>query len=145
MAAGIEKLTALKVARLNKPGRYADGKGLYLQITKSLAKSWIFRYERDGKERFMGLGPSHSVGLADARELARAARSRLALGKDPLDERNAEIQAAKAEKLSNADFDSCAAEYIKSRQDEWKSEKHRNQWETSLRVHVSPHIGKLAV
>ena len=145
MAAGIEKLTALKVARLNKPGRYADGKGLYLQITKSLAKSWIFRYERDGKERFMGLGPSHSVGLADARERARAARSRLALGKDPLDERNAEIQAAKAEKLSNADFDSCAGEYIKSRQDEWKSEKHRNQWETSLRVHVSPHIGKLAV
>jgi len=145
MAAGIEKLTALKVSRLSKPGRYADGKGLYLQITKTLAKSWIFRYERDGKERFMGLGPSHSVGLADARELARAARTRLALGKDPLDERNAEIQAAKVEKLSNSDFDTCAAEYIKSRQDEWKSEKHRKQWETSLKVHASPHIGKLAV
>jgi len=145
MAAGIEKLTALKVARLNQPGRYADGKGLYLQITKTLAKSWIFRYERDGKERFMGLGPTHSVGLADARELARVARSRLALGKDPLDERNAEVQAAKVEKLSNSDFDTCAAEYIKSRQDEWKSEKHRKQWEATLRVHVSPHIGKLAV
>jgi hypothetical protein len=39
MAGGIEKLTALKVARLSKPGRYADGKGLYLQITKALVKS----------------------------------------------------------------------------------------------------------
>ena len=68
MAGGIEKLTALKVARLSKPGRYADGKGLYLQITKALVKSWIFRYERDGKERYMGLGATHTVSLAEARD-----------------------------------------------------------------------------
>lgn len=145
MAAGIEKLTALKVTRLSKPGRHADGKGLYLQITKTLAKSWLFRYERDGKERFMGLGPVHSVGLAEARERARDARNCLAKGKDPLDERNALVLAAKAQVQSNRDFDSCAADYIKSRQDEWKSEKHRKQWERTLAVHASPHIGKMAV
>lgn len=145
MAAGIEKLTALKVTRLSEPGRYADGKGLYLQITKTHAKSWIFRYERDGKERFMGLGPVHSVGLAEARDHARAARNLLANGKDPLAERNALALAAKALEQSNRDFDSCAADYIKSRQDEWKSEKHRKQWERTLAVHASPHIGKMPV
>ena len=145
MAGGIEKLTALKVGKLSKPGRYADGKGLYLQITKALVKSWIFRYERDGKERYMGLGATHTVGLAEARELAREARVCLTQGKDPLEVRNALVVANKAEQLSNLDFDRCAAEYIKSHQDAWKNEKHKKQWETSLSTYVSPHIGRLYV
>ena len=66
--AGIEKLTALKVSKTAKAGKYSDGKGLYLQVTKQLVKSWVFRYERGGSEHFMGLGPTHSVGLAEARE-----------------------------------------------------------------------------
>jgi len=145
MAGGIEKLTAIKVARLSKPGRYADGKGLYLQITKALVKSWIFRYERDGKERYMGLGATHTVGLAEARELAREARVCLSQGKDPLEVRNALVVANKAEQLSNLDFDRCAAEYIKSHKDAWKNDKHKKQWETSLSTYVSPHIGRLYV
>ena len=145
MAGGIEKLTALKVARLSKPGRYADGKGLYLQITKALVKSWIFRYERDGRERYMGLGATHTVGLAEARELAREARVCISGGKDPLEVRNALVVANKAEQLSNLDFDRCAAEYIKSHKDAWKNEKHKKQWETSLSTYVSPHLGRLYV
>ena len=66
--AGIEKLTALKVSKTAKAGKYSDGKGLYLQVTKQLVKSWVFRYERGGSEHFMGLGPTHSVGLAEARD-----------------------------------------------------------------------------
>lgn len=145
MASGIERLTALKVTKLSKPGRYADGKGLYLQITKALVKSWIFRYERDGKERYMGLGAIHSVGLADAREEARKARALLSRGKDPLEARNAELMASKAERASNLDFNSCAAEYIKSHQEAWKNDKHRKQWEATLRTYASPHFGRLHV
>lgn len=145
MATGIEKLTALKVMRLSKPGRYADGNGLYLQITKALVKSWLFRYERNGKERQMGLGPTHTIGLAEAREAARQARICLVGGLDPLDERAARLEANRAQQRADRDFDQCAAEYIKSRQGEWKSEKHRKQWESTLAVHASPHIGKLAV
>lgn len=145
MAGGIEKLSAIKVARLSKPGRYADGKGLYLQITKALVRSWIFRYERDGKERYMGLGATHTVGLAEARELAREARVCLSHGKDPLEVRNALVVATRAEQLSNLDFDRCAAEYIKSHQDAWKNEKHKKQWEASLSTYVSPHVGRLYV
>ncbi len=55
--AGIEKLTALKVSKTAKAGKYSDGKGLYLQVTKQLVKSWVFRYERGGSEHFMGVGP----------------------------------------------------------------------------------------
>lgn len=145
MAGGIEKLTALKVARLSKPGRHGDGKGLCLQITKRGAKSWIFRFERDGRERFMGLGPLHTVSLADAREKARVARLNLADGVDPLAKRDVEVATKKAEQASNLDFDTCAKQYIESREAEWKNAKHRQQWERSLQTHVSPHFGRVHV
>jgi Arm DNA-binding domain len=38
------KLKALTITRTSIPGMYGDGGGLYLQITGSGAKSWIFRY-----------------------------------------------------------------------------------------------------
>lgn len=49
------KLSALKVAKINRPGRYADGEGLYLQVTATLTKSWQFRYMRNRRARVMGL------------------------------------------------------------------------------------------
>ena len=35
---------------------YPDGGGLYLQVANSNAKSWLFRYAIDGRDRYMGLG-----------------------------------------------------------------------------------------
>jgi len=58
-----------------KPGdRLSDGGGLYLRVTSPDARSWVFRYGRDGKERYMGLGSLNAVSLSEAR--ARAAGSR---------------------------------------------------------------------
>lgn len=64
---GIEKLSFSKIARITKPDKYGDGGGLYLQVTKSLIKSWIFRHAKDGVEHSLGLGPLHTVGLEEAR------------------------------------------------------------------------------
>lgn len=61
------KLTAVKVAKLNKPGRYADGLGLYLQVSEPGTKAWLFGYMRFGKAHQMGLGALHAVSLAEAR------------------------------------------------------------------------------
>ena len=40
----IGKLTALKVQKARKAGMYADGGGLYLRVTESGAKNWVFRF-----------------------------------------------------------------------------------------------------
>ena len=64
MARQANRLTALKVKSLEKPGRYADGYNLWLQISENGGKSWVLRYMLDGKARHMGLGPSHTVTLA---------------------------------------------------------------------------------
>ena len=76
-------LNARRVETLKAPGRYGDGQGLYLQITKPGTKSWLFRYERNGRERWMGLGPFHTISLQEARERARKARQQLLDGRDP--------------------------------------------------------------
>ena len=51
-----------------KQGNYADGGGLYLQVTKSGAKSWIYKFMLNGRAREMGLGPLHTVSLPVARD-----------------------------------------------------------------------------
>jgi len=63
----LNRLTAIHVTRTKKPGVYRDGGGLYLQVSRTLAKSWLFRYMRQGKARGMGLGPVHTVSLVEAR------------------------------------------------------------------------------
>lgn len=84
------RLSALAVSRQKTPGMYADGGGLYLQVSRSGSKSWIFRYAMEGREREMGLGPLHTVSLSEARELALEARKLKLRGVDPIDARNAE-------------------------------------------------------
>lgn len=145
MAGGIEKLSALKVARLSKAGYYGDGGGLYLQVGVKGSKSWIFRYMRLGRERQMGLGALHTVSLADARESARQARRCLLDGLDPIEKRNKALAAVCAEQARDLDFDTCAKHYIESHEAGWKNAKHRQQWENTLRVHASPHIGKIHI
>jgi hypothetical protein len=39
------------------PGLYADGGGLYMQVSQEGTKAWIFRYTRAKRPRKMGLGP----------------------------------------------------------------------------------------
>jgi hypothetical protein len=83
-------LTTRQVAKLTEPGRYGDGRGLYLQVTPTGARSWLLRYERGGRERAMGLGPVEDFTLDQARERARKARQLLKDGIDPIDARNEE-------------------------------------------------------
>src|SRR5260221_11133256 len=78
-------LTVKRVTRLKKPGRYGDGHGLYLQVVNKDNRSWLLRYERGGRERYMGLGPLHTVSLEEAREKAREQRKLLLEGPDPID------------------------------------------------------------
>jgi hypothetical protein len=84
------RLSALKVARVREPGMFADGNGLYLQVSRANARSWIFRYSRNGKSHEMGLGSLKAVGLAAARLKAAECRGLLADGVDPIAERDAE-------------------------------------------------------
>ena len=59
MARTLARLTALAVSRAKHHGYRADGGGLYLQISASGSKSWVFRFREGSRLREMGLGPAH--------------------------------------------------------------------------------------
>jgi hypothetical protein len=86
----MNRLSPLEVANA-KVGMHADGGGLYLQVTKTVAgqlnKSWLFRYSVGGRERQMGLGSLTEIKLAAARERATECRLQRLAGTDPIEER----------------------------------------------------------
>jgi Arm DNA-binding domain len=68
------KLTALAVTQAKRRSYYGDGGGLFLQVSASEAKSWVFRFKEAGKLREMGLGATHTMSLAEARQKALECR-----------------------------------------------------------------------
>ncbi len=132
MAKQLNKLTALQVAKLNEPGRYSDGGGLYLTIGAGNRRSWVFLYRvrGSGKQREMGLGPAATVTLAQARSKAAAARAALDAGDDP-------IAAARADDGEVPTFGEMAEEVISSLESSWRNEKHRAQWRATLETYAT--------
>lgn len=57
MARASARLAALKIEKEKKPGRYADGGGLYLRVTPRGARNWVRRHMLNRKQHWMGLGP----------------------------------------------------------------------------------------
>src|SRR5215207_9169368 len=139
------QLSAVAVARLSKPGRYAVGDGAYLQIAAGGTKAWVFRYKRDGKAHHMGLGPVSLVTLAEAREKAREARRALLDGADPLTARRDRRAAASLQAARGMTFRACAERMIASHEAAWKNPKHRAQWKATLATYAYPAFGELSV
>lgn len=145
MARRINKLTALLVSNANRPGLYGDGAGLYLQVGPTGTKSWLFRYMRHGKARAMGLGSTRIVSLSQARTLATGCRQQLLEGKDPIAVRDAEQAAIRIAEARTTTFKECADSYVETHHKAWKSAKHKQQWENTLRDYVFPTLGHLPV
>ncbi|CAM2143877.1 Integrase [Pararobbsia alpina] len=141
----IHRLNALKIGKLVDPGLHPDGGGLYLQITDSGARSWIFRYSISKRARAMGLGPLSAISLAEARSQATDCRKQLAAGVDPIDARAAERLALESERSGAENFKTAAAEHIANQRDAWKNSKHAQQWENTLATYAYPVIGPIDV
>jgi integrase len=145
MARALNKLTPMKIAKLQKTGRYGDGGGLWLQVSQWGTKAWLFRYMLDGRAREMGFGPSHTVTLAEAREKARQARQMLLDGLDPIAVRDERRLAARAADAKRITFNEAAKQAVAVFRDEWRNSKHGEQWTATLTTYAGPIIGKLSV
>lgn len=150
------KLTAVQVKNQKAPGMYSDGGGLYLRVTKTGSKSWMFRWrdKSTGKLRDMGLGAIDDYSLAKAREAAEGARETVQEGRDPIAERDSQKaqRAAQAATVTPIDatqgvtFDQAAKQYIDSKvEPESKNAKHVQQWRNTLEEYASPVIGKMPI
>jgi integrase len=138
-------LTVKRIAKLTAPGRYRDERGLYLQVASPTNRSWLLRYERDGRERWMGLGALHAFNLDEARERARKARQLLADGIDPLEAKKAERAAKALEAAKVLTFKEAAQQYFDGHERKWRNAKHRAQFLSTLKDYAFTYIGALPV
>lgn len=142
----LHRLNALRVSREVTPGYYADGGGLYLQISSSGSRSWIFRYTLAKRSREMGLGPLTTVSLAEARTLAVNCRKLCSEGIDPIEARNADRQRIASEAAPNGlTFKQAATDFIDGQKASWKNQRHAQQWENTLATYAYKIIGAVDV
>src|SRR4030081_3770536 len=124
----LNRLSPLKVQKVRRKGLHADGGGLYLRVSESGTKGWIFRFGENGKLRDMGLGPVHTISLPRARELARECRELRLQGIDPITHRRAVLAARRASDAKATTFRQCADAFIASHEAGWRNASHRSQW-----------------
>jgi len=145
MARIIAKLSDLAVRRASEPGVYADGEGLYLQVSSSSTKSWIFRFTLNGKTREMGLGPFPTISLAAARNAASEARKLSKQGTDPIEARRQLKAAAELEAAQAISFSDAANRYIETHRPSWRNDKHAAQWQNTLNTYAAPIFGNVSI
>ncbi len=150
MARKSNALTAREVATIKVPGRYADGAGLYLQVSprvgsEGVTKSWLFRFTFNARPKQMGLGSLNTVSLSEARDAALAVRKMVQAGIDPIVNRQTEKAASAAKVNLPETFQDFAQEYIRLNGEGWKNDKHRQQWGNTLATYAYPVIGSIHV
>ena len=131
-------LSATKVAKTKKAGRYADGNGLYLHVSGADGKSWVWRGVVKGRRRELGLGSVRLYSLAEAREMARDYSKAAREGRDP----KAERDEARRRAMS---FSEAAQQFWFETILPTKPEKSSKAWLSIVSTYAEPRLGKLAV
>lgn len=126
------KLSALQVKNA-KPGRHADGDGLYLLVRPSGSRSWVLRAQVNGKRQDLGLGSAALLTLAEARTKAFDMRKRLKTG-EPL-----HPQPREPSRVTT--FEEAARQCFDALKAGWSNKNHKANWIGSLEAHVFPLIG----
>lgn len=120
----MNRLPPRAAAAITEPGRHADGGGLYLVVGQGQSRKWVFRFKWHGRLVDMGLGAASSVTLAKARERAGDARKLLVDGINPLEAKRAD--------QTVPTFGEMADRLVADLGPQWRNEKHRAQWKTTL-------------
>ena len=124
-----------------KPGKYADGGGLYFVRTTESAK-WIYRFSIMGKRREMGLGPYPAVSMAEARKQRDRWAEELRAGKDPISEREKQRQdAAASQDKEDPTFAELASAVFEAKKPGLRGEGNRGRWFSPIQTHLIPKLG----
>ena len=148
-----KELTAIEVKRLAHPGGFerpaihpvGGVSGLYLQVTPNGGRSWLLRAAVGKKRRELGLGSYPEISLSVARDLAREARAKIKQGVDPVAERKAQRVALEVEQRRGLTFADAVDQALAAKVDQFRNEKHRDQWGSTLRTYAVPILGKMLV
>src|SRR5277367_5811971 len=117
----LHQLSARAIARAKPPGFLHDGGGLYLQITDTDARSWVYRFALGSRRREMGLGAYPAVTLAAARRAATNARALVAGGQDPIAARDAGRAAQRLQEARGVTWDQAVEQFLAAHEKTWRN------------------------
>lgn len=123
------------------PGTYGLAANTFFKV-RADTRYFFFRYSIDGKRHDISLGSAPATTPAAARARADELRALVAAGIDPLD-RKAEKKKAAAVPTFDEYLPGALERLYTLRR--WKNEKHRAQWEATLRTYASPVIGSIQI
>jgi integrase len=123
-------------------GLHHDQRGLYLQVSATGARSWLFRYRYRGRIRHMGLGGLDKVTLPQARAEHKKWLPVLWAKLDPIAERDRKIA---AEHVDGLKFGTLAADYIAVQKPSWRSDKTGETLQSLLTRYAHPTLGELPI
>ncbi|PJG48329.1 hypothetical protein CAF53_08810 [Sphingobium sp. LB126] len=136
------KLTNISVTNA-KPGRHADGDGLYLHVRDSGSKAWVLRVMVEGKRSDFGMGSLSDLSLAEARTRAATWRAWAKEGRNPVFVQREEDRAKAALEAEGArTFKWVAEQAHEALSPAWRNPKHKDQWINTLKEYAFPKIGK---
>lgn len=145
-------LSAKEVNSIKRVGWHAVGgvAGLLLQVRDSegaggQSRSWILRTRIGTKRQPIGLGSYPQKSLAEARESAKHALLAIEQGINPIDQKRKLKSALLAAEGKSKTFKQCAEAYMEAHSSEYKSEKHRKQWVSTIETYAYPAIGNMLV
>lgn len=141
------ELGALAISKIRRRGiNFVGGvAGLAINVSGTGGRSWVLRFQVKGRRRDLGLGGYPDVTLAQAKEAARAARAKIKLGIDPIDEARAARATLIENNLAAMSFAQAATQYIDTHASSWRSVKHGQQWRNTVEAYANPIIGRMLV
>ena len=125
-----------------KPGKYADGGGLWLIKRPDGGAQWVMRVTVNGRRREMGLGAYPAVGLADARKKAETARARARENVDPI---IARVEQRQEEARNLYSLREVALQTFEIRKPTLKDNGEAGRWFSPLELHVLPKLGNMPI
>jgi integrase len=143
MGSHTKNVLTVKAIAASKAAKLRDGGGLWL-VTKGKGRYWIFDYRISGKRREMGIGPLHSVSLAQARQKAEAARSLVRCGIDPIEHRAIEAVEVAKGREEVVTFGQYADSFINAavKAGRWRGSRTEAGWRNTLTNHCAAIRGK---
>ena len=120
---------------IKKPGRHADGQGLFFRVLGQNKAYFVYRFHLNGREREMSLGPYPELGLGEARRKHAEMRAQVLNKVDPLANKH---RAKPTVSSGVATFGEIANDYVETHEGAWRSTKHRRQWRMTLTEYCKP-------
>lgn len=125
--------------------------GLTLHVKPSkgqnsrLRASWILRVYVGSRRRNLGLGTYPEVGLTEARKKAGEIKLLCDKGVDPIRQKNEQRRELEKSSANNRTFKHVAEEYLLAHEGDYRNEKHKKQWRSTLESYAYPRLGNLPI